>query len=710
MNDESQLFSDGSVNDVTEDTGVVDERSSLSLDLDDKALIGNFKRWISDSQTYWDSRKGYNLKYARNKNERYLLGKQIDTSELYDYQTPFIDNQIYVGIQAILAYVSANTPSCEVVPEDDTTQSLVMAQDLETAINIHCEKFKLSDKIKAVARNLYVHRVGVIKLKYDDITKDIVPVVVDPRRLILDKDCRLGENPTFVCEICTDSVATLLRKFPEKESEIMRELGRERKTNKLLNEIVAYNEIWFTDESAPDEERECVAWYFGSVVLDKRRNPNYLYKNEGLSIKNFVDLPTKPYLFFNYLNDGSSLIDQTSPIEQAIPLQDVLNKRGRQIIENADTANSVLVFKSEALNEEDAANLTRDPRQVLRLDTQPEQPIQSAFGEISPHLLPSYVIEDYQNTKNAIHNVLGTPSQFRGDDSKRDVGTLGEAKMIQGQAGGRQDEVVRCLESGLDDYFRLLVQMMKVYYDESKTFATRDTDGKFVSVQLSRATMPNIANISVSHGSLLRVDRERRENVAMNLAKMGLIDPYTLYKDLSLKDSSKRYGNLVQFKVDPMSLLNEIDSEVSDREAYIDFSVFMNGGEVNIRNNIKPSYIKAARQLMLTDEFLYADENNRQKWIDFIKNSVVGLAQRAKLEEDDQQGLLVDPSLPITPEPPEPMPQQPQMMPAGQQPIDAGQMPAMPQMGDMQAPQMPQDAGVLSVLLGGGNEQPEPFV
>ena len=250
MNDESQVFTDGSVNEVTEDTGVVDERSTLSLDLDDKALIGNFKRWISDSQAYWDGRKGYNLKYVRNKNERYLLGQQIDKSELYDYQVPFIDNQIYVGIQSILAYVSANTPSCEVVPEDDTTQSLVIAQDLETAINIHCEKFKLSDKVKAVARSIYVNRVGILKLKYDDITKDVIPVVVDPRRVILDKDCRQGENPTFVCEICTDSVATLLRKFPEKESEIMRELGRERKTNKLLNEVVAYNEIWFTDQSA----------------------------------------------------------------------------------------------------------------------------------------------------------------------------------------------------------------------------------------------------------------------------------------------------------------------------------------------------------------------------------------------------------------------------------------------------------------------------
>jgi len=494
----------------------------------------------------------------------------------------------------------------------------------------------------------------------------------------------------------------------------MEELGRSRKTNKLMSEIVAYNEVWFTDETADYGEQECVAWYFGDLVLDKIKNPNFLYDKEGLAIKNFIDAPTKPYVFFNYLNDGSSLIDQTSPIEQAIPLQDVLNKRGRQIIENADTANSILVLKSGAIKSEDAANITRDPNQILMLDAPDEQPINSAFGEVTPHLLPSYVIEDYQNTKNAIHNVLGTPSQFRGDDSKREVGTLGEAKMIQGQAGGRQDEMVRELEDGLDRYFRLLVQMMKVYYDEPKRLATRDNNGKFVSVQLSRATMPNIANISISHGSLLRVDRERQENISMNLAKMGLIDPYNLYKDLSLKDADKRYETLNKFRIDPSSLVSDISSEINDRDAYIDFSVFMNGEEAEPRKNIKPSYIEAATKLMSTDEFLYADPKKRQKWIEFIGNMVINLAQRAKVEEASQQGVLVDPNIPMEAKMPDQLDmllqqEQPPQMPPGMMPeeamppVDAGQMPPMPEMGQgmpVQDVQQPQDASVLTGLLG----------
>ena len=718
MYDETELFDDVTVDNVTTDTGVIDDRPLLSLDVDDKMLIANFRRWIADSTAYWNDRKNYNLEASRNKNERYYLGKQIDKSDLYDYQVPYIDNQIYVGVQSIIAYVSANTPACDVIPEDETIQSQVMAQDLETAVNIHTDKFKLNDLIKSVAKNVYINRVGIIKLKYDDNLKEIVPVVVDPKRVILDKDCRRGEEPKFVCEVCTDSVAMLFKKFPDKEKEIMQEMGRVRKTNKLLSEIVEYNEVWFTDETADYGEQECVAWYFGDLVLDKIKNPNFLYDKEGLAIKNFIEAPTKPYVFFNYLNDGSSLIDQTSPIEQAIPLQDALNKRGRQIIENADTANSILVLKTGAIKSEDAANITRDPNQILMLDTPAEQPINSAFGEITPHLLPSYVIEDYQNTKNAIHNVLGTPSQFRGDDSKREVGTLGEAEMLKSQAGGRQDEMVRELEGGLDKYFRLLVQMMKVYYDEPKRLSTRDNNGKFVSVQLSRATMPNIASISISHGSLLRVDRERQENISMNLAKMGLIDPYNLYKDLSLKDADKRYETLNKFRIDPSSLVSDISAEVNDRDAYIDFSIFMNGEEAEPRKNIQPSYIEAATKLMSTDEFLYADPKKRQKWIEYISNMVINLAQRAKVEEASQQGVLVDPNIPMEAKmpdqldmllqqmpPQQPMPQQmpPEALAAQGQPVDAGQMQNMPEMGQdmpVQDVQQPQDVGVLNGLLG----------
>lgn len=706
---ENKIFNDPAVDDITHDTGVIDDLPVLSVDTPDRELIANFKRWTTDSISYWNQRDGYNLEYNRNRNERYYLGKQIDMSKLYNYQVPFVDNQIYVGTQAIMAYVTGRNPACEITPADGELASRVMAEDLEQAVNIHSEKFELSQKVKSAVKNMYMKRVGVIKLRYNPEIEDIEPVQIDPDRLILDKNCALGDEPGFLAEICTDSVAQLMIKFPNAEAKIMAALGRVRKTPKLMGQIIAYNEIWFTDYSS-GKAVESVAWYFGDTILDKCKNPNFLYDEEGLSIKNFLDKPTKPYIFFNFLNDGSHLIDQTSPIEQAIPLQDILNKRGRQIVENADTANSLLVFKSGAIPDEEVDNITRDPNQILVLDGPDDKPVQSAFGEIPPHLLPNYVLEDKQDVKNAIHNILGTPSQFRGDDSKREVGTLGEARMVQSQASGRQDEIVKSVEVSLNHYFRMLVQMMKVHYANKKDFATRDNDGQFVFVQMSRESMPDVATVTISQGSVLKQDKERQENVAMTLAKMGLIDPYNLFKDLGLKDADKRYEALVKFKMAPDSLVADVKSEVEDRDAYIDFSVIMNGQEATVRDDITPAHILAHRKQLMSDKFLYAKPEIQQKMIKHIEQEVIGLTQRAKLEEANAQGMLTDPNLPITPQPPEvpppmpqgapgmpPMPGAPGLPPVPPHPDAENPMENMQENG-VEEPQLP--GGVLNSLLG----------
>ena len=698
MGNEQAVYDDPTVDQVTLDTGIIDDRPILSIDTDERELAANFKRWVDDSQTFWNNRGGYDLENVRNQNERYYLGKQVDKSRLYAYQVPFIDNQIYVGTQAVMAYVTGQTPAVEITPEDETPQSQVMAEDLETAVNIHSEKWDLRGKVESATKNMYTKRVGILKLRWDERVKDVVPSSLDPAKVILDKDCLLGEEPKFIAEVVTDSVAALLKKFPDKEAGIMKALGRARKTPKLLGQVVAYNEIWFTDETADYDEAECLAWYIGDCILDKTKNPNYLYDKEGLAIDNFLDAPTKPYVFFNYLNDGSHLIDQTTPIEQAIPLQDVLNKRGRQIVENADTANSLLVLKSGSISEEDAANITRDPNQTLMLDTPAERPIQEAFGEIPPHLLPSYVLNDKQDVKSAIHNILGTPSQFRGDDSNREVGTLGEARMMQSQSSGRQDEIVRKVETGLDRYFKLLVQMMKVHYTDKKPFAARDNDGKFMYVQLSRESMPNIASITIQHGSILRPDKERKENVSMTLAKMGLIDPYNLFKDLGLKDADKRYESLVKFKMAPDQLVSDVKSEVQDRDAYIDFAVIMNGQEATPRQDIQPAHILAHREQLLTDRFLYAKPELQQAFMAHIQAEVDMLSQRAQLEAADQAGLLIDPNVPITVEPPQVPPPAP-MMP-GMPNLPGGQPPMPPQGGALQPP-MPGGGGGAPIMDAG---------
>lgn len=674
------------------ETGELVELPVLALDVKDKDLIGNFKRWEEDAKNYWDNPVGYNLENKRKKNVQYYKGIQLDDSKLYSYQVPYTQNELFIATETITAYTTSSDPTAEVCPEDDTTQSKVMAESLEWGLNVHSEKFNLAEKIEKAERNMYLKYLGVIKLYYDENLDDIVPKVVDPCDIVVDKSCKLGDNPLFICETCKATFQQLCNLFPEKRDELMNAVGRTRTSAKLMSSVYAYKEVWFT-QIDDEGETECVAWYMDKLLLGKSKNPNFLYKGDGVKVTNYLPRAKKPYIFFNYMNDGTHLIDDTSPFEQAIPVQDALNKRGRQIIENADTANSILVLKSGSISSEEAENITRDPNQILLLQTQGDEPVNAAFGEVPPHLLPNYVVNDKQDLKNSIHEIMGTPSQFRGAEDRGGAGTLGEARMMQSQASGRQDAIVRALTRGLNEYYKMLVQMMKVWYKNPKHFACKDNDGKFVYIELSREKIPDIAWVKVEEGSMMKQDKMTAKETAIQLAQMGLIDPYNLYKDLGMKNAESRYDTLVKFKMSPDSLTSEIRAEMQNRQAYIDFACIMNGEDVKGHDDVDAEHILAHRTQITTDKFLYAAPERQKAMLAHIQEEVYLLSQRVKLQEASMQGLLLDPNMPITPEIPEvaqpmPMAGDPNAM-QGQMPPEMGGMPPMqPQggmMGDMSA-------------------------
>ena len=83
------------------ETGLVDELPVLALDVPDKELIENFKRWENDAKEFWNNPKGYNLETRRKKNERYWKGIQIDEDKLYSYQIPYIQNELFIATETI---------------------------------------------------------------------------------------------------------------------------------------------------------------------------------------------------------------------------------------------------------------------------------------------------------------------------------------------------------------------------------------------------------------------------------------------------------------------------------------------------------------------------------------------------------------------------------------------------------------------------------
>jgi hypothetical protein len=176
----------------------------------------------------------------------------------------------------------------------------------------------------------------------------------------------------------------------------------------------------------------------------------------------------------------------------------------------------------------------------------------------------------------------------------------------------------------------------------------------------------------------------------MNLAQMGLIDPYNLFKDLGMKNADQRYDTLVKFKMSPDALTTEIRSEMQNRQAYIDFACIMNGEDVKGHDDVDAEHILAHRTQITTDKFLYADPERQKAMVAHIQEEVYLLSQRVKLQEASMQGLLLDPNAPITPEIPEVA--QPTPM--------AGDPNAMPQMAGMMPQGQPQPQGG---MMGGGS-------
>lgn len=661
------------MDDLSDADGQIDSLPSLTLKVDDHEIIANLNNRIDDATAYWNEPKGFDLKTSRAKNIKMYLGKQVDEGQLYRFQIPYNENEIFVAIEAIVAYLTSQLPQPEVYPAQDSTTSKVLASDFEKGLQGHSQKMELNRELESAIRNLLIKRVGYLYLWYDPdygANGEVRVKSLDPDHVVVDKNAARGENPAFIAITRKNSVEELCYQFPEKKKAILESLGSSQKPARMSQEV-AWKQVWLTHYDDADGPTEGCVSYFNDVMLAKYKNPNWLYAQKD---KNFLDMPLKPVIPINYITDGMHWVDDTTPLEQASWIQEVLNKRGRQIMENADAANGMLVISSDAMTTDDAENLTGDPNQKLVIDTK-GQPVGESISNIMGRELPSYVIQDKIDLRNTVHSIMGTPSQFRGDDDNS-ADTLGENVMIKNQSSGRQDLIVRAVDAGLDRYFKYLTQMMVVHYTEKHFMTINSGDGDFDYITLHRSLIEKGMAITVKAGSTLPFDKSRQESIAMNLAKMGLVDPLNLYKDLHMDNAQKRYDAWAKWKTDPMTLARDALDELDDTTAYIDWLEILAGKKVPPRDDASKEHILVHRKQMITDQFLKAKKKIQDNFIDHVSGEVQSLQLRTDLDQMAMEGAeALAPTNP--PAPPAPQP----MMGGGMMPPPQPPMGGMPPQG-----------------------------
>lgn len=673
-------------------SGQIDQLPPLSLDIPDNQIIKNLDNRIDDSIGYWDDPSGFNLKQSRNEALRFYLGKQNDVRSLYRFQTPYVENQIYIAEQAITAYLTANTPGPEVSPAQDTPQARQFAMDLEKVCIAHSHKVELQRLLESSVKNALNKRLGLIYFQFDPNygkNGEIIPVALNPEEVVIDKNAKMGEDPDFICRMVKMSVNEICNRWPEKKKQIYEEAGIVRGTSKQLDQIMVIREVWLTFYDKNYEPHQGLVYYFQNLVLEKSRNPHYIYsRNE----KNFIDLPKKPFIPLNFDNDGQHWVDYTSAVEQASKVQIILNKRGRQLMEVADKANGIMVIDTKSgMSKDDVQDLTDDPNQRIVISPPPGVRAQDVIFRLPPPEIPQFLFNDKVDQRTTIHAIMGTPSEFTGSaDGDQNEETLGQSMMKKNQAAGRQDLYVRAIDRFMNAYFQYLVQMMVVWYTDRHFFVFNGGDGEFDYVTMHRDLVDKGMVVSVKSGTSLAFDNHRQEAVVLQLLKMGAsISLLDAYKLLHLQNPQKLYDNWAKQKVDPMALARDGLDEIDEAKAYVAYVEIMNGKTPMEPEHVNKEYVLSLRKLMIRDEFLKSSDAKQQKFLNFVEKMLTRLEVTTALDEMASQNIMnMNPKVPLQP------------LDALSQGTSSEPQPGQPQGPPQMPPQMPPQGPPMAGLQG----------
>jgi hypothetical protein len=668
-----------------------EDYETFDIAVPDDKLRNMLIRSLEVNRDYWNQAP-WKLQDTDTQNVSYFFGDQSDgNSYIMDQSSAYKDNRLFTGVRAILSYATGQLAKPELTPSKPDDINLKAARDLQMALYQHSMDEKVDLKVKATVLNLIIRKRGFLKLRYDPnagTDGEVITEVVNPEDIIIDRNAKYLDNPNVIYHRLRCSVDELVRRFPDKEDDIRRIYGIKQGRYTQMSRLVTYWEAWFTYIDG-DKEKEGVAWFLadGELILDKMPNPNWIYTGNDKKDKqrNLVSCPPKPFVPFNYMNMGESYIDETSLFEQAKPQQEIINRRGRQIMDNADFVNGRWVASKDAFNEEDAQKLINKGPKTVALAK--GQDISRSLVNVGAQEMSTYAVNTLYDARSEVDNILGTPAQFRGaqpqtsDTATRDL-------MVKNQAGALQDDLVLAVANAMETYYKLKLQLMNVNYNEDHWFTCKGGDGKYIFIMLNGKNIDSNVKIGVQTDSTLPLDKQAIRSTAMQLWTAGnAIDYLTFMEDLGLPDPQIRTERYFKSQMDPQGYLKSIELSQINTDAESDIQLILLGREPEERDHYSVDYLNYFNNFVASNRFAKLKEEQQAKiteWlmaVQHVMNNVAGL-QALLLNEADmlippapqpgmEQPLPQDPNQPVNPEqqlPPLPVPPE-----AGQ-----GEVPASP--------------------------------
>lgn len=540
--------------------GPIEEQPIFDLEIPDRELAAMLWEDIQDSRNHWDNflhTRDPRASNVRELGEKIYKGEHYGKNQLYDHNERYVDPRIFVDIDTLLPMITNQLPEPIVEPATEAQDARKNAEAVQQVLSDGYVEWGLKKAFKrSLLHLLTAKRIGVIKGRFDPDkgqNGQIIWESVRPETIVVDKHAVPGTNPRFVAQFLEGTVDDLVHKFPKKKREIFKEAGIVQGTMKQMTRRVGYIEVWFTyRDKDTDKMCEGVCWFLNRLVLGKMKDPNWIELEDGKTERhNFLDEPEKPFKFLSLddLNFGKHFLDDTSLLEQALPAQDTLNKRGRQIGENADHASSGWVYDTTKLPPEAAEELVGDPNEKIGVAGD----VRAAIARYPANNLPQYVVNEKEDARNAIDVIYAAQRPTRGEKSGNP--TLGQ-DLLQTQQNIARNEgnIASALEGLAKEAYCYSVQLMKVHFTEAHFIKVRGPEGKLQFLAFSDQSIQDGSTVKVKEGSLLPTDKFTQRNEAMQLFQADALDLLTLYERMDIPNPMETYKRWLQFKTNPQSL------------------------------------------------------------------------------------------------------------------------------------------------------------
>lgn len=618
-----------------------------------KMLIDSLEANIS----YWNQ-KPWQLELTDKENTNFLLGNQNNVASfaMPDQNGEYDDNRLIASVRAILSYATGSLAKPEITPSRSDDDYIKMARSIQNALYQHSADEKVDQKTRAAVLNLLVRKRGYMKLRYDPnagVYGDIVTEVCNPEDIIIDRFAGFMANPNIIYHRIRCTVDELIAKFPKKQKDIMLAYSIKAGRFSQMARYVTYFEAWFTYMDKDNIPREGVAWFLPEheLILDKMPNPNWIYTGNDKKDKetNVLVRPPKPFVWFNYVNMGHSFIDETCLFEQARPQQELLNNRLKQFNKNVDFMNGRWVYSKKALGDEDAARfVNKGSRTLLGVNA---EDVGKAVQVLTPGAMPAQVYESIIDSRNEIDGLMGTPSVFKGSQPTS-ADTLGRDIMIKQQAGMLQDDLVRAVNIGMEQYYQIKLQQMRVYYTDDYWFQVKGGDGKFDFIMLNGDSIDSNVKIGVQVDSTLPLDKASIRQTAMDLWKSGeAIDYETFMKDLGLPDPEVRAERYLRSKIDPIGYMNSVTQGIDDNDAEVDIMLLVAGKDPTERDNYDEDYLNYFNNYLTLNKFRMLPQEAQTRVTTFLQEVSERAQRTAQLGSTmlDEAGITTAPITPPAP-------------------------------------------------------------